>query len=295
MLPQHLYNHLLEVLSLHLGQKVNTFFAESIGGGSINQTYRLQLPGNDSFFCKINSASRFPHLFLKEKRGLQVLAETGQIKVPKVVAYTAFDDNQVLLLEWIESGTKDKSFFSYFGRQLAALHQCHHHQFGFDADNYMGSVPQQNTFSNDWCTFFTEQRLQPLVKKCNAKNLLDANDINLFEKVYKRLPQIFDDAQQPALLHGDLWSGNYMCNEAGEPVLIDPAVYYGHPAMDLGMTTLFGGFDSAFYESYNDHLPLLVNHKEQWQICNLYPLLIHLLLFGKGYLSGIRQTTKAFA
>ena len=295
MLPQHLYNHLLELLSIQLNQNVNTLIASSIGGGSINQTYQLQLPGNQPLFCKVNSASQFPHLFLKEKRGLQVLDKTGKIKVPKVVAYTVFDNNQVLLLEWIESGAKDKSFFKLFGQQLAALHQCGYHQFGFDEDNYMGSVPQQNTYTSNWCTFFIEQRLKPLVKKCSDQHLLSANDITLLDKVYARLPQIFDVAQQPVLLHGDLWSGNYMCNKAGEPILVDPAVYYGHRSVDLAMTTLFDGFRRTFYDAYHYYHPLPINYKEQWKACNLYPLLIHFILFGKTYLAEIQQILDGFA
>lgn len=295
MLPQSLYQHICEVLSLQLNEKVDSFMVTAIGGGSINQTYRITLPGQQQFFCKVNNAQRFPQLFLKEKTGLERLGKTGTIKVPKVVAYSVFDNNQILVLEWIESGTKDEMFFRRFGEQLAALHQCNGKSFGLDHDNYMGSVPQTNSFTNDWISFFLQQRLQPMVDKCVAKNLLTPTDAALFEKVYTRLPQVFDSKQQPALLHGDLWSGNYMCAKNGEPLLIDPAVYYGHPAVDLGMTTLFGGFDAPFYDSYHYHLPLPHNYKEQWEVCNLYPLLIHLYLFGSGYLSSIQQTLKAFS
>jgi len=295
MLPQSLYQHIGEILSLQLNQKVDNFFVTAVGGGSINQTYQLQVPNQPHFFCKINNAERFPQLFLKEKLGLQTLGKTGVIKVPKVVAYSVFNNNQVLILEWIESGTPNEKFFKLFGEQLAALHQCRGQQFGLDYDNYMGSVPQSNTLTNDWSTFFIQQRLQPLIQKCVAKNWLTATDVKSFENVYKMLPQIFDLAQVPVLLHGDLWSGNYMCNQLGEPVLIDPAIYYGHPAADLGMTTLFGGFDASFYESYNYHAPLSTNYKQQWEICNLYPLLIHLYLFGSSYLGRIRQTLKAFS
>jgi fructosamine-3-kinase len=108
--------------------------------------------------------------------------------------------------------------------------------------------------------------------------------------LYQKLPQFFDDGEKPALLHGDLWSGNYMCSCTGTPLLIDPAVYYGHRCMDLAMTTLFGGFDAAFYEAYQHYFPLPKNYAVQREICNLYPLLIHLLLFGRSYLTSIQQT-----
>ena len=102
------------------------------------------------------------------------------------------------------------------------------------------------------------------------------------------------DDEKPALLHGDLWSGNFMCNASSKPVLIDPAVYYGHRSMDLAMTTLFGGFRQTFYEAYNFHFPLPYNYEQQWAVCKLYPLLIHLYLFGLGYLPQIERTLKQF-
>lgn len=295
MLPQRLHQHICELLLLALQKEVKEVFIKSIGGGSINQTYQLQLADGSFYFCKINSASAFPHLFLKEKRGLEILGQTGAIHVPQVIVVSHFEDQQILILQWIKSGVKDKSFFKLFGEQLAALHQHTQQQFGLDEDNYMGSVPQQNKPMVDWSQFFIQARLQPMVKACMDKALLTATDGQLFEALYKKLPQIFDDAQKPALLHGDLWSGNYMCNSKQQPVLIDPAVYYGHPAADLGLTTLFGGFDKAFYESYHYHQPLPANHRQQWEVCNLYPLLIHLFLFGKSYYSGIQQTLKTFA
>ena len=159
----------------------------------------------------------------------------------------------------------------------------------------MGSVAQSNTKEKTWVNFFIKQRLQPLVDQCRQKNLLESSQLDAFEKLYDILPQIFNEDQKPALLHGDLWNGNFMCNEDSEPVLIDPAVYYGHPSIDLGMTTLFGGFSPGFYEAYHFHFPLPNNHKQQWQVCNLYPLLIHLLLFGRGYLPQIEFTLQRFS
>jgi fructosamine-3-kinase len=113
------------------------------------------------------------------------------------------------------------------------------------------------------------------------------------EKLYTRLSSIFNE-EPPALLHGDLWSGNFLCNKNSEPVVIDPAVYYGHRSTDLAMTTLFGGFHESFYEAYHFHFPLPTNYLEQWDVCNLYPLLIHLHLFGKSYLPNIENILQQF-
>lgn len=281
-------------------QKVNAYFGlqgdmtmASVGGGSINQTYRLRAC-HHTVFCKINSASKFPHLFQTESRGLTLIKEQGLVKTPEVIACFETGGHQVLLLEWIHSGERTEGFWRTFGAQLARLHQVSCNYFGLDEDNYMGNVPQCNQPATSWIDFFREKRLHPLLDKCTEGQLLHAKHRRQFDKLYKRLPQIFDAKQKPALVHGDLWSGNYMCSHASEPVLIDPAVYFGHPSVDLSMTTLFGGFRSAFYEAYNYHCPFPPNHQEQWQVCNLYPLLIHLYLFGTTYLSRIEQTLQKF-
>jgi fructosamine-3-kinase len=157
----------------------------------------------------------------------------------------------------------------------------------------MGALPQINQWAGNWTEFFIHQRLRPQVKLALDHHLLDPAHAAQFEKLYQRLNELFA-VEPPALLHGDLWSGNYMCDSSENPVLIDPAIYYGHRNMDLAMTTLFGGFDDLFYESYQYHYPLPANYRQQWEICNLYPLLIHLNLFGKSYLSGILDTIRRY-
>jgi fructosamine-3-kinase len=266
---------------------------QSVGGGSINETYRLTF-AKHALFCKINSASRFPHLFEKERNGLQLLAKQAIIKTPGVIDCFEAEDVQVLLLEWIYTGERNEGFWKKFGEQLAAMHLVSNDCFGLYEDNYMGSVPQGNQLSADWVDFFIHQRLEPLIKVCTDKKLLLQKHHQQLERLYRYLPQIFDNKQTPSLVHGDLWSGNFMCNQASEPVLIDPAVYYGHPSVDLGMSTLFGGFRPGFYEAYHYHAPFPKNYEEQWQVSNLYPLLIHLYLFGSSYLSQIEQTLDKF-
>jgi protein-ribulosamine 3-kinase len=160
-------------------------------------------------------------------------------------------------------------------------------------DNFMGSLPQSNEPTIDWPTFFIHHRLQPQIEMATARQLLQKTHTVAFESLFLKLDSVFD-AVKPSLLHGDLWSGNFMCDERLLPVLIDPAVYFGHRSMDLAMTTLFGGFDKSFYESYNYHFPFPSNYHEQWEICNLYPLLIHLNLFGSSYLHQITDTLNKF-
>jgi protein-ribulosamine 3-kinase len=272
-----------------LSSNTNEISFGSVGGGCINETHKISF-GNQQFFCKINSATKFPQLFLKEANGLRLIAQQKVIKVPAVIDCFETNGQQILLLEWINEGERTEKFWKNFGDQLAALHQTSNEHFGLNEDNYMGSVLQCNQQTNSWTDFFIHQRLQPLIHKCLLQNLLSSKHQIQFESLYKRIPTIFDQQQKPSLLHGDLWSGNFMCSQSQEPVLIDTAVYFGRPAIDLAMTTLFGGFHPAFYEAYDYRSPFPSNYKEQWDVCNLYPLLIHLLLFGRSYLSGIERT-----
>lgn len=271
---------------------VNKIYLEETSGGSINKTFKL-LANNRTLFCKVNSATNFPHLFKTEAAGLQLLNHAGPLRTPKVIGLLETHSFQILLLEWIERSTPNHTFWKSFGEGLAALHSHTQSLLGLETDNFMGSIPQKNKSATDWPTFFIQNRLEPLVQQCHSQQLLTTHHLLSFQKLYTYIPGIFNE-QSPALLHGDLWSGNYLCAVDKQPVLIDPATYYGHPSIDLAMTTLFGGFDKAFYEAYHYHTPLPTNYKEQWKVCNLYPLLIHLLLFGKSYLSSIESTLSDF-
>jgi protein-ribulosamine 3-kinase len=285
MLPAPVQKQLQEWLK-------NDLSVSTVGGGSINHAYKLTT-GAHHYFCKLNSRSKYPSLFEYEKQGLEVLAQQQVIRVPKVLHVSEVGDHQVLLMEWIEQGLKTDTFWTNFGKQLAALHHQQGSHFGLDSDNYMGSLPQYNTWHAEWTAFFIHQRLQPQITLALQNKLLEPSQISSFEKLYTKLPEIFPP-EPPCLLHGDLWSGNYLCDDHEQPVLIDPAVYYGHRCIDLAMTTLFGGFDQLFYESYQYHYPLPANYRQQWEICNLYPLLIHLNLFGKSYLADILHTIRRY-
>jgi protein-ribulosamine 3-kinase len=281
----------LTAISARAGRKVTA--VQPVGGGSINITMRLLLADGGSLFCKRNSAPNFPQLMSAEAHGLRLLSNTQLIRTPAVVDQWEERDFQYLLLEWIDEGTPTDRFWEDFGRQLAALHQCSAAMHGSVPDNYMGSVPQSNRTHADWSTFFLEERLLPVARLCEQKGLLGTDQIKSISELGRNLVSIFGNPA-PALLHGDLWSGNFLCAANGDPVLIDPAVYYGHPAMDLGMTTLFGGFEPAFYAAYNEAAPLPANHREQWEVANLYPLLIHLYLFGRSYHAAIEETLHRF-
>jgi len=286
-------DYLRAALSDRLGLPVQSVELLPIGGGSINQAFRLLVNRHQSFFCKVNDAQRFPYLFEKEKTGLTLLATQDIFRTPGVILCESTGNHQVLVLEWIEPGLKTGSFWQDFGQQLAALHRVSQPAFGWQEDNYMGALPQPNHPSPSWPDFFIQQRLAPQVQRAADRRLLRSTHLQQFETLYKQLPAIFPPVL-PALLHGDLWSGNFLCDARHQPVLIDPAVYYGHPAADLAMTTLFGGFDPAFYASYFYHAPQPAHYLLQWDTCNLYPLLVHLNLFGMGYLADIEAILRPY-
>jgi protein-ribulosamine 3-kinase len=293
MLSSSIQKYLNQLLSEKLDLQISTFQFSSVGGGSINDSYQVRINNNIKYFLKLNSIKKYPSLFEKEKNGLEFLGKQKIILTPSVIICDELEDQQILLLDWIEKGLKTEQFWKQFGEQLAKLHQTTNSHFGFSEDNYMGALPQKNKPHQNWNDFFVDCRLEPQIKIAGEKHLLQTKHIAAFENLYSRLTSIFNH-DKPSLLHGDLWSGNFMCNEKSEPVLIDPAVYYGDRNMDLAMTTLFGGFDKLFYESYNYHFPFPGNYHDQWEICNLYPLLIHLNLFGEGYLGQIENTLRLF-
>ena len=207
-----------------------------------------------------------------------------EIRKPKV---------SFLILKYIKSGIKTPTFWYDFGKQLANLHKHTVNFFGLDYNNYIGSLIQRNNKHSSWTEFFINERLSYQVKMARDNKRVDKDTISSFDRFYNRMDSIFP-VEPPALLHGDLWSGNYMVNENGQPVIIDPAVYYGHREMDLGMSQLFGGFDNQFYTSYHNHFPLENGWKERLQFCNLYPLMVHVNLFGGTYLNSVKEILRKF-
>jgi protein-ribulosamine 3-kinase len=280
-------------LETFLETRVHELRLSPVGGGCINNCYRAETEQGKKFFVKTNQAEKYPGLFDKEKNALSILAQQSIIRLPRVIATDSSGGSQYIILEWIESGKKSASFWKDFGTRLALLHKISSQTFGFFEDNYIGSLEQSNTYTPSWSEFFIQHRLEPQLKLAAGSKLIPVKQVALFEKIFNTLDNIF--SKEPAsLIHGDLWSGNFMCDQDSQPVLIDPAVYFGHRMMDIGMTKLFGGFDSRFYEAYNDTYPLPPNSDEQVEIANLYPLLIHLNLFGLQYLSQIETVLRRY-
>lgn len=263
----------------------------SVSGGDINQCYSIEADGH--YFLKVNKAGLFPQMFAKEANGLKALNGVPKCQVPEVIDHGEAGDLQYLLMTWIERGNPAVDFWEKFGTALATLHQRTQPTFGFREDNYIGNLYQSNTTKMSWEEFYSEHRIIPLVKRLMDNHSVQASLTKKVESLCSKLNSIFPK-EKPALLHGDLWSGNFMIAHDGYPAVYDPAVYYGHREMDLGMTKLFGGFDSEFYESYNNTFPLEKDWQQRTELTQLYPLLVHAVLFGGGYVQQVVSIINRF-
>lgn len=287
-----LIRKLERVVQKETGISVTYLKNRPLSGGCINNGYEF-VTDRGSFFVKTNFAGRYPGMFSAEARGLQILASANVMKIPGVIASGEFENTSFLVLEFIHSASKTPNYWTDFAQKLAQLHKNTALFFGLDHDNYIGSLQQSNRQTQKWIEFFISQRLEPLVTKAIASGLLDSQTAQRFDRLFSKLDQLIPE-EKPALLHGDLWSGNVMTDEKGEVCLIDPAVYYGHREVDLAFSTLFGAFPVEFYDVYNESFPLEKGWKQRIDLFNLYPLLVHLLLFGRSYYTSVKSNLENY-
>lgn len=261
----------------------------SIGGGCINAAYRLD-SDDQSYFIKVNS----PHLadmFEAEAQGLQEMYAINAVRVPEVICYGLADGHSYLALEHISLGSLRGQASTMLGQQLAALHQKQQPYFGWHMDNTIGSTPQINNRQHDWLTFWQQERLGKQLEFA-AKNGFGGRLQSQGEKLMVSLSSLLDGHEpHPSLLHGDLWGGNASADESGNPVIFDPACYYGDREADLAMTELFGGFGGDFFAAYNDIYPVNEGYQMRKTLYNLYHIINHLNLFGAGYLGQAEAMT----
>ncbi|MBI5370956.1 MAG: fructosamine kinase family protein [Sphingobacteriales bacterium] len=266
--------------------------AERVHGGDINEAWCLYT-AHDRYFLKVNNADLYPDMFLQEAAGLSCLKKAGRIYIPSVIKTGIAGSRQYLLLEWIEKGHPGKDFWENFGRNLARLHLQPQNYFGWITDNYAGRLKQCNKRHDTWDEFYTECRIMPLVEILFNKNLFNRQDIKAAGQFCNQLDTLFP-VEPPSLLHGDLWSGNYRVTPTGQATIFDPAVYFGHREMDLGMTQLFGGFDPRFYNAYHEMYPLEHGWESRLKLTEAYPLLVHAVLFGGLYVNRARDILHYF-
>jgi len=269
-------------LAAQLGAPVEA--ARPVYGGDINQAASFTC-GGTPYFVKW-SANAPPAMFPAEAYGLRLLREAGTLRVPGVIAQGNADGAcpAFLVLEWIETGgARSDRAMEAFGAGLAELHRHTAEQHGLDQDNFIGRLPQPNTPTARWSEFYARQRIGFQMALARRNGRLPARREDLLTRLIDRLPDLLDDgAIRPSLLHGDLWGGNYLLDDRGQAVLIDPAVCYGHREMDLAMSELFGGFSQRFYDAYHAAYPL-DGYEERRALYQLYYILAHLNLFGESY------------
>lgn len=251
-----------------------------VGGGCINRALVLEGDG-ERFFVKLNRAQSLA-MFEAEFAGLEELRRAGAIRVPRPICTGTAGGESFLAMEYLElDGRLDGA---RAGRQLADLHRVTAEQFGWSRDNTIGATPQINTPHRDWASFWRDCRLGPQLRLA-AANGYGGRLQQSGERLMERLSALLDHRPVPSLLHGDLWGGNIGATASGEPVIFDPAVYYGDRETDLAMTELFGGFDARFYAAYRESWPLDPGYGVRKTLYNLYHILNHLNLFGGGYLA----------
>ncbi|GMR07312.1 MAG: fructosamine kinase family protein [Gammaproteobacteria bacterium] len=279
-----------QIIASHIGEVTGEDFTvtgqHSIAGGCINSAFKLQGKGKD-YFVKTNSASRLP-MFEAEYAGLKEIADSASIRVPLPLCFGTAGRQAYLVMEYIVAGShrvsaSDKSM-QQFGQQLAAMHQHTSDGFGWHMHNTIGSTEQRNSRSRDWLEFWRTQRLGFQLQLAAGNGYAGSLQTE-GERLMSALSSLFDDYRPEAsLLHGDLWSGNVIVDSDAQPVIYDPAVYYGDREADIAMTELFGGFSRRFYSAYQEAWPLSDGYPIRRDVYNLYHVLNHLNLFGGGYL-----------
>ena len=259
----------------------------SVGGGSINRSYKIPALDGTAYFLKTNHASALD-MFYAERDGLRELEIADAIRVPRVLTAAAVGDTAFLLMECLHLGGKSATAGLRLGSLLAKQHRCTRMEYGWYRDNTIGSTPQVNGWDDDWVRFFCDKRLGYQLELAIANGFDNGRGGNLRERgarLMQRLPDFFADYRpEPSLLHGDLWGGNWGAMADDQPAIFDPAVYYGDREADIAMTRLFGGFGPEFLAAYNKAWPLDVGFERRCDLYNFYHVLNHLNLFGGGYL-----------
>jgi fructosamine-3-kinase len=276
-----MWNQIAARISQFTGETFKSERRRSVSGGCINQGYALS-NGTSTYFVKINQAAQVD-MFEAEALGLKQMLATKTIRVPIPICWGVADNASYLALEWLEFGGETAKASEEMGRKLAAMHRVGSaSQFGWERNNTIGSTPQINTWTKNWADFFAEYRIsyQLQLAKRKGGNFPDTAQVVEVVKDY-----LSDRHLEPSLVHGDLWSGNAAVMKTGEPVMLDPATYYGDREVDIAMTELFGGFPAAFYRGYNEVFPLNEGYQRRKTLYNLYHILNHFNLFGGGYAS----------
>jgi fructosamine-3-kinase len=262
--------------------------ATRVGGGDINEAFRVELDGGVRAFVKTR-AGAVPGEYATEAAGLRWLAEPDGLPVPAVLGV----DDEALVLEWVDEGGRGDG--EALGRGLAVVHAAGAPAFGGERTLRLGAAELPNEPLESWPAFYAERRLRPLAAQARDQDALSAGGAAVIERVCERLPELAGPPEPPARLHGDLWSGNVLWDRDGAPWLIDPAAYGGHREVDLAMLRLFGTPGPAFLAAYQEVSPLAAGHEERIELWQLLPLLVHAVLFGGSYGAAAERAARRYA
>jgi fructosamine-3-kinase len=263
--------------------------SDPVGGGCVNSAARVTTDQRETWFLKWNPGSP-RNIFEAEAEGLRTLAAARALRVPAVLAV---GDGEAappwLLLEFVAEGRPSPDYTAVLAAGLAALHQTRGGRWGWERDNFIGSLPQQNPATASWGELWRDARLGPQLRRACSQGHFAGQRGALLERVIERTSELLGDVEDegPSLLHGDLWGGNVYPDGEGQPVLIDPAVYRGHREVDLAMSELFGGFASGWPGAYENAWPVAEGYRAfRRHLYQLYYLLVHVNMFGAGYEAG---------
>lgn len=287
------YNFLIErILFQALGIEPAVQSVDMQTGGCINMSVKATTD-QGGFFVKWNELD-FEDMFEKEARGLEELRTANTIRVPQVLAVGNIEEKAFMVQEFLEKTPLEASSSKQLGEQLAQMHRLAHEFHGFHEPNYIGKLQQKNESSESWVDFFISNRLNVQLGLAIYNKEVDEPFVGDMKSFLNKLPEIMPDSKA-SLLHGDLWNGNVMNTQNG-PAIFDPAVYYGAREMDIAMTRLFGGFDNVFYDAYQANYPLGNHFEDLIDIYNLYPLMVHVNIFGanSGYLGMVKRVIKRY-
>ncbi len=272
---------------------ISIFSHRPAASGDISRTLLLKT-SSGSFFVKYNQKDRFPGMYESEMTGLNLLRHSVQgLAIPRPIVVNTFQDLSFIVMEYLTPGNPDSVYWNNFGIGLANLHRVSSSAFGLDHNNYMGSLPQSNQCWNHWKDFYCNERIIPQAKLAFDHNLIDKNLLGNIERFCSSVPELMPE-EIPALIHGDLWAGNCMPTLLSGAAIYDPACSYAHREADLAMTCLFGRFPEQFYHAYHESFPLAGGWEKRIDYFNLYPLLIHLNIFGQSYLSSVKSIIAPF-
>ncbi len=275
-----MWNSIAAHISQVSGKSFQASHQRPVGGGSINRAYALSDETGRAYFVKVNVASCIA-MFEAEALGLQQIAATQTIRVPLPICWGTTEQSAYIVLEWLDLGYGTHRAWAAMGEQLAAMHRVSSTQgFGWEQHNTIGLTPQINTWKSDWASFFAEHRIGYQLQLAQQRG----GHLSQGERLLAAIPNILAGHNPlPSLVHGDLWSGNAVVTQLEEPVIVDPAVYFGDREVDLAMTELFGSFPNDFYRAYDDAFPLEPEYRQRKLLYNLYHVLNHFNLFGGGY------------